>query len=254
MLVAADVGQGPVVVLLHGFPLTRAMWKPQVEALRDLYRVITPDLPGLGDSPLGPKSIDGFADAVAALLDEKDLKEPVSLGGLSMGGYVAMAFARRHPDRLRSLILCDTKAGPDDAAMKLHRDKLITQARSGDVAGIIEAQLPKLLGQRAREESPELVELLRQLGSSQRPEGVAAALVAMRDRPDALPGLKAVQAPTLVVVGQEDQITPPELSREIAAAVPGAKLAVIDKAGHMSNLEEVGAFNDVLLGFLAGVA
>ncbi len=254
MLVAADVGQGPVVVLLHAFPLSRAMWRPQVEALRDLYRVITPDLPGFGDSPLGPPSIEGFADTVAALLDDKDVNEPVSVAGLSMGGYVAMAFARKHGHRLASLILCDTKAGPDDAAMKLFRDKLIAQAKSGDVAGIVEAQLPKLLGPRAHAENPELVETIRELGSAQSPEGVAAALAALRDRPDALPGLKAVRVPTLVVVGQDDVITPPDLAREMVAAVPGARLAVIEKAGHLANVEEVGAFNDVLLGFLAGVA
>jgi len=251
MLVAADVGQGPVVVLLHAFPLTRAMWRPQVESLRDLYRVITPDLPGFGDSALGASSIEGFADAVAGLLDDKEVNEPVSLCGLSMGGYVAMAFARKYSHRLASLILADTKAGPDDAAGKAGRDKLIARVKTGDVAGVVEAMLPKLLGPEA---DPELADMVRALGSSQRPEGVAAALLALRDRPDALPGLAGVRVPTLVIVGQEDAITPPDEARKIAAAVPGAKLAMIEKAGHLANVEQVGAFNDVLLAFLAGVA
>src|SRR5262249_15061174 len=125
-----DTGRGTPVVLLHGFPLSRAMWRPQVEALKDAYRVIAPDLPGFGGSAVldGPSSVEAMADTVAYLLDHLQIREPVVLGGLSMGGYVALAFARRHPDRLRGLILADTRAEPDDAEGKANRDRMIALA------------------------------------------------------------------------------------------------------------------------------
>ncbi|MBY0227851.1 MAG: alpha/beta hydrolase [Gemmataceae bacterium] len=252
MLVATDVGQGPVVVLLHAFPLSRAMWRPQIDALRDLYRVIAPDLPGFGDSSLpAASSIDGYADAVAEMLDDKDIHSPVIVGGLSMGGYAALAFARRHPHRVAGLVLADTRAEADDATARANRDKLIAQARSGPSSAIVEAMLPKLMGKDA---PPELVEAVRELGSAQKPATLAAALGALRDRPDATPGLAGIRVPALVIVGQDDALTPPDLARKLAGGIQGAKLAIIDKAGHLSSLEQPGAFNDVLMAFLAGVA
>src|SRR4051794_19226116 len=137
MLISTDVGEGPVVVLLHAFPLDRSMWLPQIDQLADQYRVIAPDLPGFGDSPLRPDaSIDGFADAVAEHLDEKEITGPVVLGGLSMGGYVALAFARKYPQRLRALVLADTKAEADDATAKGNRDKMIAFASSHPASAV----------------------------------------------------------------------------------------------------------------------
>lgn len=252
MLVATDVGQGPVVVLLHAFPLARSMWRPQIDTLRDAYRLIVPDLPGFGDSPLPASStIDGYADALADLLDDKDIHSPAIVGGLSMGGYVALAFARRHSHRLAGLVLADTRAEADDATTRANRDKMIAQARSGPASAILESMLPKLLAAHA---SPELAQTVRELGSAQKPATLAAALAALRDRPDATPGLASIRVPTLVIVGQDDVVTPPELARKLASGIPGAKLATIDKAGHLASLEQPGPFNDVLMAFLAGAA
>jgi 3-oxoadipate enol-lactonase len=254
MLISTDVGAGPVVVLLHAFPLARTMWLPQVEALRDVYRVIAPDLPGFGDSPLSTApSIDAFADAVAAHLDEKDVTGPVTVGGLSMGGYVALAYARRHPSRLAALVLADTKAEADDATARANRDKMIALASSQPASAVVEQMLPKLLGPVTQRDNPEVVAAVRQLGSAQKPETIVAALKALRDRPDATPGLKDVKVPALVIVGQDDTLTPPDVARKLANGLPRARLAVIDKAGHLANAEQPGAFNDVLMAFLAGV-
>jgi pimeloyl-ACP methyl ester carboxylesterase len=254
MLISTDVGSGPIVVLLHAFPLDRRMWLPQIEALADMYRVIAPDLPGFGDSPLLPQaSIDGFADQLAEHLDEKNIQEPVTVAGLSMGGYTAMAFARRHPHRLAALVLADTKAEGDDAAAKANRDKMIATARSGPASAILEAMLPKLLGATTHAERPEVIAAVRQLGSAQRSEAIVAALQALRDRPDATPSLAAISVPTLVLVGSEDTLTPPAVAEKLAQAIPGGRLVRIEKAGHLANAENPTSFNDMLMAFLTGV-
>lgn len=241
------------------------MWLPQVESLRDMYRVLAPDLPGFGDSPLladgsgerggpaRPPSVDWFADAVAEHLDEKGIDEPVVMGGLSMGGYVALAFARRHPHRLAGLILADTKAEPDDATGRANRDKMIALASSQPASAIIESMLPKLLGPVTQREQPEVVAAVRKLASAQKPAGIIAALKALRDRPDATASLANIKVPALVIVGHDDSLTPPDVARKLAGALPRARLAIIDKAGHLANAEQPRAFNDVLMGFLAGV-
>jgi pimeloyl-ACP methyl ester carboxylesterase len=246
-----DVGSGPAVVLLHAFPLSRAMWRRQVDALQDAYRVIAPDLRGFGDSSgfPGTPTVDQLADDVAAVLAEVGVDRAV-IGGLSMGGYVALAFARRHPDRLRGLVLADTRAEPDDAAARANRDRMIAQASEGTGASVIEGMLPRLLGPATPAQRPEVVEEVRQLGAAQVSAGIVGALRALRDRPDARPGLGAIGVPTLVLVGRDDALTPVALSESLAAAIRGARLVVIEGAGHLSNLEQPSAFNAALRTFL----
>lgn len=247
-----DVGKGPVVVLLHAFPLSRAMYGPQMEALQGAYRVVAPDLRGFGGS-LGftdTPSVDRMADDVAALLTELKVSGPVVLGGLSMGGYVALAFARRHPGRLRGLILADTKADPDDDAARANRDRLITFARDNTARAVIDQMLPKLVGADTAVRRPQVVELVRDIASKQVAAGIIGALRAMRDRPDARPGLASISVPTLIVVGRDDTLTPPAKSEEMASAIPGSKLVVIDGAGHLANLEQPERFNQALRTFL----
>jgi pimeloyl-ACP methyl ester carboxylesterase len=249
-----DVGRGPAVVLLHAFPLSRAMWRRQVEALQDSYRLVVPDLRGFGDSAgfPGAPSVDQLADDVARVLDEIGLRRAVA-GGLSMGGYVALAFARRHPTRLRGLVLADTRAEPDDEAARANRDKLIAQAAGGTGASLIEGMLPRLLSPATMAGRLEVVEEVRQIASAQVSAGIVGALQALRDRPDARPGLAAIDVPTLVLVGRDDALTPPALSEGLARAVRGARLVLLDGAGHLSNLEQPAAFNAALREFLAGL-
>jgi pimeloyl-ACP methyl ester carboxylesterase len=250
-----DVGQGPPVVLLHAFPLSRLMWRPQVDALRDSYRVITPDLRGFGGSLAfsGPPSVDQMADDVAALLDELKVQGPVALGGLSMGGYVALAFARRHAPRLRALVLADTRAEADDEAARANRDRLMAFAADNPAGAVAEQMLEKLLGSQTRQQHPEVIEQVRSLAAAQAPAGVVQALQAMRDRPDAGPSLADIRVPTLVLVGGDDVLTPPALAESLVARIPGARLEVIDGAGHLSNLERPLRFNAALRGFLDGL-
>ncbi len=247
-----DAGTGPPIVLLHAFPLSREMWRPQIDALRNDYRVIAPDLRGFGGTGRfdGLPSIMQLADDVARLLDKLGLTKPVVLGGLSMGGYVALAFARQYPARLRGLILADTRAEADNDESKANRDKLIAFARSHTVVEVLEQLLPKLIGEETRTQRPLVVETVRRIASAQAIDGVIDALAALRDRPDATPHLAKINVPTLVIVGAADLLTPPGMAKTLVNGIPGAHLAVVNGAGHLANLEKPDEFNVALRSLL----
>lgn len=251
-----EAGHGRPLILLHGFPMDKAMWTPQVDALSTAARVLVPDLPGFGGSCGfdGRPSMDGMADRVAEFLDALQIREKVIVGGLSMGGYVTLAFARRHPGRLVALILADTRAGADDEAGKTSREKMIALTREAGPRAVIEQMLPNLVGPDVRTERPGVVDEIRDIASAQEPAAVIAALEAMRDRPDSTPHLGAIAVPTLIVVGEQDAITPPSRSEEMARAIPAAELVVLPATGHASNLERPEAFNAAVLAFLYRVA
>ncbi len=251
-----DAGTGPAVLLVHAFPLCREMWAQQVAALSDKYRVLTPDVLGFGGSPVpaGGWSLDAMADALAEFLTGIGVSGPVVFGGLSMGGYIALAFARRHPGRLRGLILADTRAEADTPEARANRDKTIAFARANTAEAVVEQMLPKLLAERTRSGRPEVAAEVRRMGSAQTVDGVAAALAAMRDRPDATPGLRDIRVPTLVLVGSEDVATPPDAARTLAGGIPGAKLEQLPGVGHLSNLEAPEAFTAAVRHFLDGLA
>jgi pimeloyl-ACP methyl ester carboxylesterase len=250
-----DVGTGRPLVLLHAFPLARGMWRPQVAAFAPAYRVLAPDLRGFGGTtPFdGSPSVDQMADDVAELLDAVAIAGPVVLGGLSMGGYVALAFVRRHAGRLRGLILADTRADADSREGKANRDRLIVFARSHPVGDVVGEVLPKLLGDTTRARRPEVVEEVRRMASVQSAEGIIGALQALRDRPNSTPLLAGIRVPTLVLVGSEDVLTPPAVAQAMAAAIPDARLARIEWAGHLANLEQPEAFNVALRSYLGGL-
>jgi pimeloyl-ACP methyl ester carboxylesterase len=247
-----DAGRGQPLVLLHAFPLDRAMWRPQVEALRTDYRVLTPDLRGFGGtSPFtGTPALEQMADDVAALLDAAGVREPVVLGGLSMGGYVTLAFVRKYPERLRGLILADTRADADSAEARSNRDRLVVFARSNPARAVAGQLLPKLLSEATRERRPEVVAEVERLAAAQSAAGLVGALQAMRDRPDSTDLLRRVTVPTLVVVGAADALTPPALAQAMVQALPDARLATIEWAGHLANLEQPEAFNAAVRAFL----
>lgn len=250
-----DVGSGQPIVLLHAFPLSRAMWAPQLEAIQDSYRVIAPDLRGFGGSAAFSEtpSLDRMVDDVADLLDELQIRERIVLGGLSMGGYVAFAFARRHADRLRGLILADTKAEADNTEGKANRERLIAFASQHTGRDVFEQMLAKLVGPDTMAHRPEVVESIRQIAASQTSAGIIGALQAMRDRPDSGPSLESITVPTLVVVGEQDALTPPSLAETLAVRIRDARLVRIAGAGHLTNLEKPAEFNAAVREFLAHV-
>jgi 3-oxoadipate enol-lactonase len=244
------------VVLLHAFPFDHEMWMPQFQPLADAgMRVIAPDLPEFGETTPGSEvfAIERAADVVAEFLEAIDIEKAV-VGGLSMGGYVAMAFARRHPQRLRGLILADTKAAPDDAQAKANRDQLIADVKGSGSAAAVETLFPKLFSDETRKRNPAAIERAREIALRQRPAAIIAGLYALRDRPDATPGLAGVKVPTLVLVGEHDAVTPPLMAARIAASISNAELIHIPGAGHLSNLENPEAFNGALIPFLKKLA
>lgn len=247
-----DEGNGPCVLFAHGFPLDHAMWQPQFEALHGTHRVIVPDLRGFGSSDTTPGvvTMECFADDLAELLDALSIRGPVTFCGLSMGGYIAWQFWRRHPQRVASLVLCDTRAAPDSAEAGQGRldtaEKVLRQGR----IPLVRAMIPKLFSQATRENNPEMIEDVRQMIGRASPEGIAAALRGMAQREDAREYLDQIDRPTLIIVGQEDEISPVEEMTTIAEAIPNAEFAVIPNAGHMAPLENPEATNAVLLKFL----
>lgn len=247
-----DIGEGKPVVLLHAFPLARRMWRPQVEALRGECRLLVPDLRGFGGTGSFEEapSVERMADDVADLLRARAVPEPVVLGGLSMGGYVALAFARRHPARLRALILADTRAEPDTSEGKASRAQTIAFAETHPVSEVINLLLPKLVSDEIRARRPEVVEEIRRIAEAQTPAAIVAALQALRDRPDARPTLGDIRVPTLVVVGSEDALTPPAVARTLVENIRDARLATLAGAGHLSNLEQAERFTEAARAFL----
>ena len=246
-------GDGPPVVLLHGYQLDRSFWEPQVRALRARYRVIVPDLRGFGGTPVGivgESSMELMADDVRMLLDRIGVREPVVLGGLSMGGYVALAFYRKYPQRVRALILADTRAGHD---MKEAREARLTLAdlveRESSTEAAIHALYPNLMAP-ASYDRPELVEHIRAMSARPTPAGIVAALRGMAARPDSRDVLPLITCPTLILVGEHDTLTPPNEAEAMHAGIPGAELVQIPVVGHLSTLEDPNAANRAILSFL----
>ena len=250
-----EAGSGQPLVLLHAFPLSSAMWLAQREGLAGVCRVITPDQRGFGGSELGADepSLDACADDLAALLDRLSLDQVV-LGGLSMGGYVAMAFLRRHPSRVSALILADTKATADPEPARANRERIAAAATEESSTVLVDDVLPSLLGTTTVAERPAVAGRVR--GLVQAAPGAAAAWAqrAMAARPDSLDTLRAFALPALVVVGEEDVLSPLPDAQAMAEALPAATLAVLPKAGHLTAVETPEAFTEQVAGFLAGLS
>jgi 3-oxoadipate enol-lactonase len=166
-----------------------------------------------------------------------------------MGGYTALAFARLFPESLRALILSDTRAEADTADGKANRNAMISTVESEGIVPIVNQMLPKLLGETSQKERADVVQTVRNLASQQSATAIANALRALRDRPDALDLLPQISVPTLVIVGDEDVLTPPAMSRTLADNIPNAKLEIIPQAGHLSNIEHPELFNRVVREF-----
>ena len=253
-LVYGDHGAGLPVMLIHGFPLCRRMWEPQVEALvKAGLRVICPDLPGFGETPPlhGTVSMDDYADAVVALLDQLGIDRGV-IGGMSMGGYVLLNLAERYPQRLVAALYLVTRAAADDLAGKVRRQELADQVRSGNLTVVPEVFESLLFAPPTPRQRPELVARVRGWMNAASPEGVAAGLLAMRNRRDYLELLPELHVPALVVGAALDLAIPPAHSEALAAGLPNAELHIIADAGHLANLEQPTAFNRVLMDFLKG--
>lgn len=248
-----DAGDGSPILFVHGFPLDHTMWREQVADLSRDFRCIVPDLRGFGQSTVteGKVTMEQFADDLAALLDALAIAEPVVLCGLSMGGYIAWQFVRRHAARLKTLILCDTRAAPDSPEAAANRLKLADDVVPLGPELVVKSMLPRLItpGFKVRELS--WIEEVRQVMLATNSHGIAAASRGMAERADARPWLATIECPALVLVGEQDAISPPAEMSEIASTLPRATFRVIPDAGHLAPLENPQPVNEAIRTFLA---
>src|SRR5919107_975709 len=238
-------------VLLHAFPLNRKMWAPQVEALAGTRRIITPDYPGFGSSPrpCAQPDVRYYAEQVQQLLNRLTL-ESVVLGGLSMGGYVAFAFLTVFPERLPALVLPNPRPDPDSEDVKEMRRETARRVAEEGVEVLPKLQMERLLAPGTLENDEDVVETVRSMILESSPDGVVAALGAMRERPDSTNLLSEINVPTLVLGGAEDALSTPEVMGEMAGKIPNSRHLTLEGAGHLSNPEAPKEFNAALKDFL----
>ncbi|MEO0529058.1 MAG: alpha/beta fold hydrolase [Planctomycetota bacterium] len=244
----------PTLLLVHGFPLSHAMWRAQIDGLKSVCRVVAPDLRGYGASSLGDwptdgatPSLDRYADDLAALIEHLDTDGPVVFAGFSMGGYTAFAMLQRHADRFDALALIDTRAGDDTDEARATRLKMADKVSEWGAARVAELMRPKLF---APDTDEQIVQQTVELIASADPAAIAASQRAMAARPDSTPMLAEIDKPTLVVAGEHDALTPAAEMRGIAEAIPNARYVEIEGAGHMAPVEKPEAVNAALREFV----
>ena len=246
-------GSGVPLLCVHGFPLNRSMWNAQLAGLADSCRVIAPDLRGMGDSDVteGTVGMSQYADDLAAALDSLGIVEPVVFCGLSMGGYIAWQFAERYPDRLRGLILCDTRAAADSAEARTGRMRLIELVEQHGAEPVANTMAGKLLAPSNAASRPELVAELRDMILGTPAAGITAALRGMAERPDMTDVLPTLGVPALVLCGEEDAITPADEMEQMAGQIPDATFVRVAGAGHMAPMEQPELVNAAIREFLS---
>ena len=245
-----DAGSGAPLLLIHGWPHNRTIWSSQVSGLSTYARCIAPDLRGFGASTArGPWSVEQLADDLVSLLDVLKLDTVIACG-LSMGGYVALALARHHRERLRALVLTGSRAAADTPAASEKRERLIELVERHGVEALADHQVRGMLSPRTLESRSEVRETLRRIMASASPEGAIGGQRAMMARPDASALVRTMRLPTLVVAGADDVLAPAEEQRALASTIPGSRFEILSNAGHACALERPAAFNHALAEFL----
>ena len=252
-----ETGQGTPLVLIHGHPFNSTMWYPQVVALADHYRVITPDLRGYGKSSLpdaGSTKFEDYATDVLLLVDFLGIAS-FHLGGLSMGGQVIMEIFRQAPSRIKSLIFADTFASLDTPDVKQGRYDTAARLENEGMYAYADEVICKMIKPDHVASMPKVSSHVIKMMKATSPIAAATALRARAERIDYLKVvLPEIKIPTLVIVGRDDQFTPVTKAEEMKQSLQNCKLVIIDDAGHMPNLEQPDEFNPAVLEFLAGIA
>lgn len=246
-----DGGTGIPVIFIHAFPLNQTMWDDQLAPLQNHCRVITLDLRGFGrsDAPQGPYFMDQMAADVRGLMSALDIDQAL-LVGLSMGGYAALAFCRNYPDSVRAMVLADTRASADTHEARERRLKSAERAEREGARAVAEDMIPLLLGRTTLESRPFVIERVRTMIEANSPRGIAGAQHGMSERRDSTHILPGMDFPVLVIVGSEDTLTPVAEAESLRNGIRGARLRVIERAGHLSNMERPEEFNTALIEFI----
>ncbi len=243
--------QAPPVIFIHGFPFSHAMWSSQLEYLSHNFRTIALDLRGHGQSDVGDGqyTIEGHVDDLMGLLDHLQI-DRTAIVGLSMGGYITLRAVERHPDRFGAIVLCDTRSEADDNAGKIKRAETAASVKVHGADVFARGFLPVVFAPDSFQKCPVAVETVRQLICGTPPLSLAGNLIAMAGRTDTSGSLGKIKAPTLILVGEHDNLTPVSAAQALQNGIPGAQLQVVPHAGHLSNLENPAAFNELLGTFL----
>jgi len=236
------------LVLIHAFPLGAKMWAPQLSAFEG-WRIVTPSLPGFDGSAAGRASMEAFARRVNGQLDRLEIDHAV-IAGLSLGGYVTFAVIRQRPDRATALILADTRCGADSDEGREGRQRMLGILEQKGPPGVFEDMRPKLFGKTTHVGRPDVVAAAKEMAESQKPGAIEDSIRAMLERPDCTPLLATIRVPTLILVGEEDTLTPPAESERMQREIRGSTLVRIQGAGHLSSLEDPTAFNAAVNVFL----
>ncbi len=250
-----DFGTGDVpVIFLHGFPFNRTMWKSQIEFLKPSQRVIAIDLRGFGESKdeETPLSISLFTNDLIQLMDSLKIDKAI-LCGLSMGGYIALDAQQKFPDRFEALILCDTQCIADTPEAKTKRLDTINEIKAKGPEEFNEKFIKSVFNEDSLYTKQELVKELRTVVFANSEHIITAGLIALANRSDTCSTLKNIEIPTLIICGSDDAVTPLKQSEAMHEEIRGSILAVIHRAGHVSNLEQPDVFNQHLLDFLASL-
>lgn len=254
-LAYSDTGSGLPIVFLHAFPLNRMMWAEQESALSSYHRVITIDLRGHGesDAPLWRYTLDQAADDVHALLDHLSIRQALFVG-LSMGGYILFAFYRKYANRVKGMVLADTRAQADQPEGKAGRFQMAQVAYKQGPSAIADIMIPKLLSPATIQKRPEIAHQVRTMIEGNQMSGIVGDLMAMAERPDSVPLLKQIACPTQIIVGELDHATPPADAKLMAEQIPDARLAIIPNAAHLANLEQPEEFTKIVAAFAGELA
>jgi pimeloyl-ACP methyl ester carboxylesterase len=247
-----DVGKGEIpIIFLHGFPFDRSMWKGQVNYLKLAYRLISVDLRGFGQSSLGKEdiNIDLFSDDLIKLMDALKIEKAI-LCGLSMGGYIALNVINRFPGRFVGLILCDTNCIADNKKMREHRYKTIYQIEAHGKADFAEEFIENAFRRDSFVLKKEIVKKIEATILANTAKVITEGLKALTNRTETCSTLSSISVPTLIICGRNDKLTPVEQSEFLNRHIPRSKLRIIERAGHLSNLEQSDVFNEHLLHFL----
>lgn len=244
-----EAGQGPVLLLVHGFPVDGRIWQGQLEGLSESRRVVAVDLRGRGKSPAVEQegwTMDTYADDVADTIRSLGVKK-VDVAGFSMGGYVVFSLWRRHPDLVRSMVLLSTRPTEDPPEGKRGRARVAALVKQKGSAALAGMMFPKFF---APDVADEVQEAVRALLESIPASTAAADSLAMRQRPDSTPDLAGISVPALVVRGEQDALMPLQASHSMAQAIPGARFVAIANAGHFCLVENPSAVNAAISDFL----
>lgn len=234
----------PPIIFIHGFPFDHTMWASQMKLAETYFRVIAYDLRGHGKSGVGNGQyiFEEFVDDLLALLDHLTIKNAI-LCGLSTGGYIALRTVERQPERVRGLILCDTRSEADSQEGRLKRAVGVKTIKTSGKAAYIEGFLKILFAASSWKERPKVIESVRAMMTQNSTEGICGTLIALATRTDTSAYLPQIKAPTLILVGQEDAVTPPSAAIAMKECIPGSILEIVPNSGHMSNLENQNFFN-----------